>query len=111
MHKPKNIVWESPPIVKQEFRLYYDDAGRVLFYTCDKPVGKYIVIDSHTFAQGRPDVRVIEGKLVMVSSGAVVSKLMEDNQGIACAAEDISIVADESFIGKIIKWKLKTHAL
>ena len=110
MTKQTNIVWNAPVIVKPEFRLYHDDAGRVLFYTCDKPPGKYIVIDALTFAQSRPDVRVLEGKLITVSAGAIVSKLEEHTDGIVCAAEDISIV-DSNFTGEAIKWKLITHAL
>jgi hypothetical protein len=58
-----SVIWESPPIIKPEFRLYYDERGCVLFYTCEKPEGNYIVIDSNTYAQGRPDVRVVDGKI------------------------------------------------
>jgi len=75
------IVWDAPVIIKPEFRLYYDTAGRVISYTCDKLSGNYIVIDASTFAQGRPDVRVIDGKLSTISSGVVVSKLMKSETG------------------------------
>ena len=30
------IIWEAPKIVPPEFRLYYDDAGRVITYTSEK---------------------------------------------------------------------------
>ena len=103
------IVWDAPVITKPEFRLYYDTAGRVISYTCDKLSGNYIVIDSSTFAQGRPDVRVIDGKLSTISSGVVVSKLMKSETGISCVAEDISIVADQTYTGNTLKWKLVTH--
>jgi hypothetical protein len=107
------IIWDAPVITKPEFRLYYDEAGRVISYTCDKPDGNYIVIDASTFAQCRPDLRVIDGKISTVSTGAIVSKLIHDVRGISCAAEDISIVIDneDSYTGNITKWKLITHEL
>ena len=40
------VIWEQVPLVKPEFRLYYDDKGKVLFYSCEKPEGDYIVIDA-----------------------------------------------------------------
>jgi hypothetical protein len=105
------LIWEAPPIIKPEFRLYYDDKGKVLFYTCDKPEGQYIVIDANTFAQGRPDIRVVDGKIGSLESGAVVSKLVLHDEGKLCATEDISIVVDETYDGKTNKWKLITYEL
>jgi hypothetical protein len=104
------IIWEAPPIIKPEFRLYYDDKGNVLFYTCEKPAGKYVVIDSDTYAQGRPDVVVIDGKVAGAIAGSVVSKLIPDVEGTTCATEDLSIVVDSSY-DNITKWKLVTYEL
>jgi len=105
------IIWEAPPIIKPEFRLYYDDKGNVLFYTCEKPEGKYVVIDAATFAEGRPDLRIIDGKISTAKPGSIVSKLTPDNDGISCAFEDLSVVVDDNYTGKTIKWKLKTYEL
>ena len=104
------IIWEAPPIIKPEFRLYYDDKGNVLFYTCEKPAGNYVVIDSDTYAQGRPDVVVIDGKVAGAITGSVVSKLIPNIEGTTCATEDLSIVVDSSY-DNITKWKLKTYEL
>lgn len=104
------LIWEAPPIIKPEFRLYYDDKGKVLFYTCEKPEGNYIVIDANTFAQGRPDVRVLDGKLSTVNSGSIVSKLIPHETGTTCAKEDISIIVDKTYKDNIT-WKLKTYEL
>ena len=104
------IIWEAPPIIKPEFRLYYDDRGNVLFYTCEKPEGNYVVIDSDTYAQGRPDVKVVDGKVAGQITGSIVSKLVQDNEGTLCASEDLSIVVDSSY-DNITKWKLKTYEL
>jgi hypothetical protein len=106
------ILWEAPAIIKPEFRLYYDDKGNVLFYTCEKPEGNYIVIDATTYAIGRPDIRVIDGKISTVVASAVVSKLMPNKEdGITCAEEDISIIVDKTYKGKTINWKLTTYEL
>ncbi len=105
------VVWEAPVIVKPEFRLYYDAAGRVVCYTCEKLEGNYIVIDADTFAQSRPDLRVVDGKLAAASTGAVVSKLTKSDTGVLCAADDISIIADENYSGNTIQWELMTYEL
>lgn len=105
------IVWEAPKIVPPEFRLYYNEKGGVVTYTTQKLEGNYIVIDAHTFAQARPDVRVIDGKISTVSPAMVVCKLMPDDEGIICAQEDISIIVGKSYKGKKQQWKLKTYEL
>jgi hypothetical protein len=104
------IIWEAPKIVPPEFRLYYDDAGKVICYTCDKLEGNYIVVDASTFAQARPDVRIIDGKISTVSNHCIVSKLMpHETQGMACEEEDVSVVSVDN-IG-VTKWKLNTYEL
>jgi hypothetical protein len=107
------ILWEAPKIEPPEFRLYYDEHGAVICYTGDKSMtGNYIVVDTITFAQARPDVRVINGKISTVAPNAVVHKLMPDKyEGIDCHIEDISIVIDKKRTKKTQKWKLTTYEL
>lgn len=106
------IVWEAPKIVPPEFRLYYDDKGAVVCYTCEKLEGNYVVIDALTFAEARPDIRVIDGKVSRAQPNAVVSKLMPNKQyGKTCAYEDISIIVDEGYTGKKQNWKLTVYEL
>jgi len=105
------VIWEQVPLVKPEFRLYYDDKGKVVCYSCEKIEGTYIVIDASTYAAGRPDVRVIEGKISTAVPSLVVSKLMPNVDGVSCTEEDISIVVDDKYKDKIIKWKLNTYEL
>jgi hypothetical protein len=106
------MVFEAPKIEPPEFRLYYDEEnGKVLFYTCEKPEGKFIVIDQVTFACARNDLRVIDGKLTKGIQSVVISKLMPDeSSGIDCLIEDISIVSDEEQ-GITQKWKLNVYEL
>lgn len=106
------LFWEAPKIEAPEFRLYYDEKGHVITYTCEKLEGDYIVIDAQTFAEGRPDARVIDGKLVRANSSAVVSKLKPNKkEGIMCALEDVSIIVDTKSKVKKQKWKLETYEL
>jgi len=107
------ILWQPPKLEPPEFRLYYDEHGAVICYTGDKSVsGNYIVVDSLTFAQARPDVRVINGKISTVAPNAVVHKLMpKTSEGIDCHIEDISILVDKKFYKKTQKWKLTTYEL
>ena len=79
------IIFEAPKIVPPEFRLYYDDTGRVICYTCEKIPGKYIVIDKNTFAEARPDIRVVDGKVSKAHQKAVISKLVKSTEEIGRA--------------------------
>ena len=101
------IVWEAPEIVKPEFRLYYDKRGNVMFYTCEKPDGDYIVVDTLTYAEARPDVFVVDGRLVRHGTSAVVSRLYHSDTGVLCEAEDVSIITEAN--GQY--WKLETKSL
>lgn len=101
------ITWEAPVIEKPEFRLYYDERGCVVTYTCEKLDGNYVVIDNLTFAEARPDIRVVDGKVVRAGSGAVISKLYPSIDGVLCEKEDVSVITDND--GQY--WKLKTVSL
>ena len=107
------ILWEQPKLEPPEFRLYYDDKGSVICYTGDKSLtGNYIVIDAQTFAEARPDVKVIDGKISNATPKSVVYKLMpSSDEGVMCHPEDISIVVDSSYVGEKQKWKLNIYEL
>lgn len=101
------IVWEAPKIIPPEFRLYYDEKGNVVTYTCEKLEGNYIVIDALTFAQARPDVRVIDGRISNVQPAMIITKLMpSEDEGTTCAVDDVSIVVTE---GESQNWKLNIY--
>lgn len=104
------IVWEAPVITPPELRLYYDDKGTVVCYTTEKLDGNYIVIDNQTFAEARPDLRIIDGQISRVTPNAVVYKLMpDDNEGIDCHPKDVSVIVDKDSIKQ--KWKLNIYEL
>ena len=97
-------IWESHKVDKPELRLYHDDKGYVIAYTCDKSEGNYIVIDALTFAEARPDVRVVDGQIIRNHSVSVVSRLCKDTSGVLCESEDVSIITE----GTGQYWKLVT---
>lgn len=101
------VIWESHKVDKPEFRLYYDDKGCVTGYTCEKLEGNYIVIDALTYAEARPDIKVVDGKIIKNHYGSVVSRLCRDTEGVLCEVEDLSIVTETD--GQY--WKLKTYEL
>lgn len=100
------IIWEPPVLIPPEFRLYYDEAGKVLFYTCDKPEGNYIVIDAQTYAESRPDVRVVDGRIAQ-SSATTIARLYPSDSGTLCEREDLSVITDQD--GQY--WKLRINEL
>lgn len=89
-----------------EFRLYYDENGKVLFYTCDKPEGDYIVIDSDTYFQSRFDIKIVEGKITKIYDKMLIAKLTPSDSGTSCYSSDVSIIHD-GINSK--KWSLKTN--
>lgn len=89
-----NFVYEPPP--PPEFRLYYDDNGNVLFYSGEKPEGKYIVIDTQTFAEARLDIRVINGNIIRNSNITQVYKLKPTTEGVLTHIEDVTLILDSN---------------
>lgn len=86
------LVWDAPKIEAPEFRLYYKKDGSVDFYTCDKPEGNHLVVDALVFAEARPDVKVVDGRITKVSPYAIIQKLKPSNAGQLTSASDISII-------------------
>ena len=86
-----------------EFRLYYDDNGKVLFYTCDKPEGNYLVIDSKTYLSCRFDIKIVDGKIHSIYDKSIITKLVPDTEGTSCHPNDISIIYEGS---NSKKWRL-----
>jgi|APCry1669189567_1035234.scaffolds.fasta_scaffold119091_2 uncharacterized protein RhaS with RHS repeats len=87
-----------------EFRLYYDDNGRVLCYTCEDLPGNYVVIDKDAYAAARLDVTVIDGKITSFSDLVFLLKLIP-GAGTKTSDHDITIL---SVTGNT-EWKLKRY--
>lgn len=109
--EPEEIIlnFDYTPPPPTEFRLYYGDDGKVITYTCEKLEGNYIIIDAQIFAEARPDVRVIDNKIVSVINNIVIAKLKPNIVGTPTLKEDISIV--DTVSTDTIKWNLDLYEL
>ena len=75
------------------YRLYHDDQGQPLFYSMEDLPGRYIEIDAKTHAEGRYDIRVIDGRIKRnLNSSNLPRKLVPDDQGTPCHPDDVMIV-------------------
>ena len=92
-----------------EFRLYYDDNGNVLCYTCDKPEGNYIVVDRLTYAECRFDIKVLDSKIIKSNEGAIITKLVPSLSGTRCTKEDVAIIVRDGYSGDTILWNTKQY--
>ena len=90
-----------------EFRLYYDDTGKVICYTCDNlPGDNYILVDPQTYAEGRTDLRIVDKEIKRSNEFIFISKLVESLDGIKCNSEDVCVI-DNSDDSKT--WKLEVN--
>ena len=112
------LVWDAPVIEAPEFRLYYKEDGSVDFYTCDKPEGNYIIIDALAFAESRPDIKVVNGRITKIRPHAIVQKLKPSDKGQLTSIEDISIITDPTKIkvkdfasSRVQFWELRNHEI
>jgi hypothetical protein len=101
----KTIELKLP--VPVEMRLYYNDDGSIITYSCEELEGNYIVVDAETFAMGRIDVKVVNGKLEIITPIFTIDKLVESNDGVTCAIEDINILVSNDHDGESTKWTMK----
>jgi len=108
------LVWDAPKIEAPEFRLYYKKDGSVDFYTCDKPEGDYIVVDATVFAEARPDITVVDGRIKRVRPHAIIQKLRPSTSGQLTSASDISIIINPDEIDDQVStqyWKMYNYEI
>lgn len=87
----KDFRW--PEIKPVFYRLYHDDQGRPLFYTMEDLPGTYIEVDQVTYISSPYNVKVQNGRLVVVPRQIAVMKLLPDpKQGTPCHIADICII-------------------
>lgn len=102
---------EWKPIVPEtlEFRLYFDDNGKVICYTTEKLEGNYLVVDKQSYLEARTDLRIINGEIVKTQHGAIVTKLVPSTKGIRCASNDVNIIVPDSYDGPSITWNTQKY--
>ena len=89
-----------------EHRLYYNDQGLPLYYSCEQLPGNYITVSAEVYAQGRYDCCIVNGT---IKYPAVVkyAKLIPSTKGTACYAKDVSIISPTDTDAQY--WKLKNY--
>jgi hypothetical protein len=92
---------------KPEFRLYYNEDGSIICYSCEKLSGNYIIIDAQTYAECRQNVIVDDCKIEIIKPLLMMQKLVESTLGTRCAIEDINIVVSDDYSGNTIQWEMK----
>ena len=92
---------ETKPIF---YRLYYNDDGSPISYSMEDMPHNYIELTLEEYHLGSPNVRVVEGKLVIINPSSTVKKLVPGAIGIACDPRDICIVVDE--LRSHTKWSI-----
>ena len=107
----EKFLKEYQPIeLKQpDFRLYYNDDGSIICYSCENLEGNYVLIDAQTYAECRQDVTIVDGKIETVKPLVLVQKLVESKQGTRCAIDDINIVVSDDYNGETTNWEMKKY--
>lgn len=95
---------EPQPVQQMEYRLYHDDQGQPLFYSMQDLPGRYITVDANTYAQGRYDIRVINGQIKLPTRSRP-GKIKPADSGVACHPTNAMIIKSDS----TCYWKLQNY--
>lgn len=88
------------------YKLYYNkETGNPVQYATDELEGDYIEITKQQYAESRYDSLVIDGVLTSVTEVESWTKIVLDNEGVACATNNAMIVDSNSNT----RWKVKTY--
>lgn len=102
----QSFQWPEPEPIS--FRLYHDDNGKPLIYTMEHLPGAYIEVDADTYTRASHNVRVRDGRLILLEPAIRVSRLVKDpDNGMACDPRDVCVVVDA--LQSHEKWKTKTN--
>ena len=93
---------EPKPVVR---KLYYDEKGDPIVYTCDDLEGNYIEVDPETFMGAPRRVKVINGVLTHLPPKVYITKLQPSDSGTLCHSQDVAIIANNTGT----YWKRQTY--
>ena len=98
----QEFQWPEPVCVT--YRLYHDDQGYPLFYTMEQLPGTYIEVDQATYVRASHQVRVRDGRLIVLEPRIQVSKLARTStQGVSCDPRDVCVIVSPDQLHQ--KWK------
>jgi hypothetical protein len=94
--------WNPEPPKPPSFRLYYNELGDPIVYTMEELQGQYIEVDRETYLNSLMNVKVRDGKLIIIPRSTQVRKLKPNQStGTDCDARDICVVSSGS---NTVKW-------
>lgn len=86
-------AFEWPESKPASYRLYYNEDGSPKCYAMEDLPGKYIEVDSETYALGSWNVRVENQKLKIIPPVITVKKLKPiTNTGVTCHPKDVCVI-------------------
>lgn len=78
-----------------EFRVYYDDSGKVLTYTSEKLEGNYLVVTREQYLEARADAVVRDGQLHYTHIMSHLYKMTRNStEGVKTSKYDINILSE-----------------
>lgn len=92
-----------------EPRVYFDDNGKIICYTCEELDGNFITIDAKTYAISDPSLMVVNNELVKREPTVITRKLEPSDSGVKTCKENVAIVVSDSYEGKTTTWELKEY--
>lgn len=85
---------ESPKPVF--YRLYHNDDGTPVCYSMEDLPGKYIELTLEEYRLSPPNVRVVDGRLQVITPASTVTKLHPTLTGTPCHPDDVCIVVSKN---------------
>jgi hypothetical protein len=89
------------------YRLYYNDDGTPICYSMEDLPHNYIELTAEQYHQSPPNVRVINGQMVVIKPPVYIKKLVPGTEGLACDPRDICVVVRED--QPHINWSIKSN--
>lgn len=93
-----------------EYRVYYDDTGKIITYTTEKLDGNYLIITWQEYIECRFDAKIVNSKLVKQNIKKTIAKFTKSTSGTKCSSYDINILVDDN-ADDYIYWDLVTYEL
>ena len=95
---------KSQPIF---YRLYYNEDGLPICYSMEELPHNYIELTAEQYHQSPPNVRVVNGQMVVVKPNTYIKKLVPGNEGTACDPRDVCVVVSNT--QSHTNWSLKNY--
>lgn len=100
-----DILRNMPEPEPMLYRLYYNEQGRLLFYSMEDLPGLWVEIDQDLYSRSPHRVRVIAGQVHELEWRQSV-KIRPGQTGTPCHPEDVTIIYDDP---KAQRWAMTAY--